>query len=148
MIYLDTSAFLDLYLRREGIEEIEKVLISAQKPIVMSPLLELEMHSVLGRLVTHKIMTKHNRHEFEQRVLSDIELKYVIRISQDFDQILSRCIEITRKKKYSHRTMDTAHIASAQLLKVDLFVGSDIDQSKLAKEVGLEYKLIRKGYGK
>ena len=144
MIYLDTSAFLDLYLEREGSTQIKKILASEQKPIAMSPLVELESHSVLGRLVTSKALTKHSRLEFEQRIMTDVQLGYIIQATIELKDVLEKCIEISKQNGYSYRTMDTAHVVSAALANVDLFVGSDKDQSELAKKIGLKFELIRK----
>ncbi len=110
----------------------------------MSPFVELETHSVLGRLVTNKELTKHSRLEFEQRVMTDIQLGFIIQSTIELKDILEKCIEISRQNGYSYRTMDTAHVVLAALAKVDLFIGSDKDQSELAKKVGLKFELIVK----
>jgi len=146
MIYLDTSSFLDLYLERDGVDQIKKELTSRKRPIILSPFLEMETHSVLGRLVSNKLLTKHSRHEVEQRIMSDLGLGFILSISIKFDDVKDKLFEITNKKGYKYRTMDTVHVISAMLSKAELFIGSDKEQLKLAKQEGLKYLLVDKKY--
>lgn len=144
MIYLDTSSFLDLYLVRDGVEQIKSILLELKKPIIVGQFVELEFNSVLGRLVSQKEITQHQRLNSESRYFEDLESKLAFNADQSMSEIIERSIELTRKKGYHYRTMDTVHVVSAKLLKADLFITSDEDQYELANKISLKSRFIKK----
>ena len=138
MIYIDSSALLDLYLKRPRCLQIQNKLIEMAEPIVISQLAEIEFHSVLGRLVNQKSISTHTRHEVLQTLSVDGELGSAkLEPDLDFKEVLKYAIRLTKKPNYKYRTMDTLHVASAVLLEVDLFIGFVGDQAELAKAEGL-----------
>jgi predicted nucleic acid-binding protein len=143
MIYIETSSFLDYYLDRPRAGQVKEILIKHEKPMVLNPLIELEVNSVLGRLVNQKALTQHERIEFDQELYYDLSESVIIHKPIALEEVISKAIEITKAKGYTSRTMDTAHIAYAMLLEVDLFVCADIEQASLAKKVGLKHLLMK-----
>jgi predicted nucleic acid-binding protein len=91
MIYIETSSFLDYYLDRPRAEQIREMLVKHQKPMVLNPLIELEVNSVLGRLVNQKVLTQHERIDFDQDLYYDqtITGKFPDTIPPDFPDTLS-----------------------------------------------------------
>ena len=146
MIYLDSSALLDLYLKRPRYVDIQNKLIERAEPFVISQLAEIEFHSVLGRLVYQKSISIYTRNEVLQTLSIDCDLGAArIDKSIDFSEIIKFAIRLTKKPKYKAKTMDTLHVASAVLLGADLFIGFDADQSELAEAEGLNVLKIRVG---
>ena len=47
MIYLDTSAFIKLYLHEQGSSEVHRLVIAQQDPLPVWSLVELEFFSAL-----------------------------------------------------------------------------------------------------
>ena len=143
MIYIETSSFLDYYLGRPRAEQVRDALVKHQKPMVLNPLIELEVNSVLGRLVNQKVLTQHERIDFDQDLYHDLSESVVIHKPIPLEEVMSNAIEMTRAKGYTSRTMDTAHVAYALLLEVDLFVCADKEQASLAKKFGLKHLLLK-----
>lgn len=138
MIYLDTSAFLKLYIREEGSELVQQVLEAQDAPVPISDVLEWEFFNALRLKVFRgeldSATVDHMMKLFDDRLLRG---QYA---AADLDRsLLSRDIrDLSRHSStIGSRTLDVVHVAIAAQLKATRFVTFDDRQADLARTAGL-----------
>lgn len=138
MIYLDTSAFLKLYVREAGSESVQRALESQDHPIPLSDVLRWEFMNALrlkvfwgeldGPTVDHLLVLFDDRLVRGQYVVPEIER----------DRLTSDVRKLTLyTQTVGSRTLDLVHVAVALQLQVDAFFTFDDRQRALAEKVGL-----------
>ena len=138
MIYLDTSAFLKLYLREEGSEFVQRCLEEQDHPVPMPDILRCEFLNALRLKVFWNELTDQTADEllslFDDRLLRGqyavVEIDANRRIS-DFRQLTSHSSTL------GCRTLDVLHVATALQLGPDRFITFDDRQRMLAAASGL-----------
>lgn len=138
MIYLDTSAFLKLYVRETGSDFVQKVLESQNAPIPVADVLEWEFSNALrlkvfrgeldGGTVDHMMKLFDDRLLRGQYVAVDIDRSLLNRDVRDLSRYSSTI---------GSRTLDVVHVAIAVQLKADQLVTFDDRQADLARNAGL-----------
>ncbi|TVR75687.1 MAG: PIN domain-containing protein [Spirochaetaceae bacterium] len=138
VIYLDTSAFLKLYIREEGSELVQQVLEAQDAPVPISDVLEWEFFNALRLKVFRgeldSATVDHMMKLFDDRLLRG---QYA---AADLDRsLLSRDVrDLSRHSStIGSRTLDVVHVAIAAQLKATRFVTFDDRQADLARTAGL-----------
>ena len=143
MIYLDTSAFIKLYLKEEGSVAVHEAVVSQQEPLPVWSVLELELYNALrfkvfinelteqevdGLLSTYR--TRKRAGQYHVPLLDPVALH-------------ERAIELTlRTPTTGCRSLDILHVAAADLLAAELFVTGDRRQATLGEGEGLPVRLV------
>lgn len=138
MIYLDTSAFLKLYIREKESETVQHMLAAQREPVPIADVLQLEFVNSLrlkvfwGELdaptVTHLLSLFDDRVYRGQYHIATIER---IRLLSDF-----RTLSL-HTQSIGCRSLDILHVACALQLNVDTFITFDDRQRELASREGL-----------
>lgn len=138
MLYLDTSAFLKLYLREDGSERVQALVAAQDHPLPVWEVLEMELVNALRLKVFWNEVTSSQAAAqielFEQRKARGLY----------FFPELHRAALLAAFRKLSEstprlgcRTMDILHVACAVQLAADAFLSFDARQQALAAEAGL-----------
>jgi predicted nucleic acid-binding protein len=138
VIYLDTSAFLKLYIREEASSFVQESIESQDDPIPVAEVLQWEFFNALrlkvfwGEMndatVDHLLALFDDRMRRGQYAVADIDRP---RLSSDVREISRHTGTI------GSRSLDVVHVAVALQLEVDRFVTFDDRQRTLASTVGL-----------
>jgi len=138
VIYLDTSAFLKLYIREEGSASVQATIASQDQPLPVSDVLRWEFFNALrlkvfwGEMddatVDHLLALFDDRLRRGQYTVADIDRA---RLTTDVREISRHTGTI------GSRSLDVVHVAVALQLGVDHFVTFDDRQRTLASTVGL-----------
>jgi predicted nucleic acid-binding protein len=143
VIYLDTSAFIKLYLTEEGSDAVHDSVVSQQHPLPIWSIVELEFYNALR----FKVFLRELKEEDVDRLLATYTQRK--RSGQyhvphlDPVALHESAIELTaRTPTIGCRSLDVLHVAAAGLLGVDLFVTGDGRQASLGRGEGLEVKLV------
>lgn len=122
MIYLDTSAFIKLYLLEDGSVEVHDLVVSQAEPLPVWHCLELEFLN---------------------------ELRFKVFLGQYFAPHLDPialhelCLQMSlRTPGTGCRALDILHVAAARLCESTLFVTADKRQATLAEVEGRAVRLI------
>lgn len=138
MLYLDTSAFLKLYVREDGSDLVQKLISAQSDPLPVWEILEMELYNALQLKVFWKELSldeaTRQQSLFQQRKIKG--MYYVPEIARaewmaDFRKLAAFTPEL------GCRTLDIIHVAFACQLKPSGFLSFDAKQMKLAKAVGL-----------
>lgn len=138
MLYLDTSAFLKLYVREEGSEAVQGVVFGQNDPLPVWDILDMEF--------TNALWLKVFWGEFQEaeviRLLGLFQDRH--KRGQYFTPDLSRSRLLDRFRRLAQRTpntgcrtMDILHVAAAMEIGADKFVTFDDRQRNLATFAGL-----------
>lgn len=138
MIYLDTSAFLKLYIRENGSEFVQQLLESQDAPIPIADVLEWEFSNALRLKVfwgeLDAAMVDHMMKLFDDRLLRG---QYVT-AALDRSLLTRDVRELSRHSTtVGSRTVDVVHVAIAHQLNAEPFVTFDDRQAELARTAGL-----------
>ncbi len=138
MLYLDTSAFLKLYVREAGSEIVQKTVANQFEPLPVWEILEMELHNALQLKAFRDELTESEvaRQQllFEQRKTKGLYFVPEIgraELMADFRRLSAHT------RQLGCRTMDILHVAYACQLKPDQFLSFDTRQIQLAEAAGL-----------
>jgi predicted nucleic acid-binding protein len=137
VLYLDTSAFLKLYIREAGSEQVQSLVVGQAEPLPIWEILEMEVGNALNlKVFRGELEASEAGHQyslFQQRQVKGFYFVPEIRRAQlmaDFRQLS----ELT--PRLGCRTMDILHVACAMQLKPNAFLTFDHRQRELAKRAG------------
>ncbi len=138
MLYLDTSAFLKLYVREEGSEVVQEIVASQFDPLPVWEILEMELHNAIQLKVFRDELTEseatRQQSLFQQRKTRGFY--FVPEISRA--ELMAEFRRLSAHTPHlGCRTMDILHVACGCLLKPDRFLSFDTRQNELAKAAGL-----------
>lgn len=143
MIYLDTSAFIKLYLHEVGSAEVHALVISQQEPLPVWPFMELEFLNALRFKVflcemstddvQHIISLYHDRKRGGQYFAPHLDPIALHELSLQMTE---------RTPIIGCRALDILHVAAARLCDASAFVTADKRQAALAEVEGRVVKLI------
>ena len=143
MIYLDTSAFVKLYLREEGSAEVHGLVVGQQEPLPVWHFLELEFQNALR----FKVFLSEMSSDEVDRIIS----LYLDRkrggqyFAPSLDPIALHELSLqmtTRTQTIGCRALDILHVAAARLCNATLFVTADKRQAALCEAEGRPVRLI------
>ena len=131
-IFIDTSALAKHFFQEEGTREVQDIL--SQAAMVYASILSLpEIFSTLARKKREKKVATRQYIEIKKAIVKDFR---DFNISELSPRIISKSIFLL--EKYSIRTLDAIHLASALEIDPDIFVSSDHQQLKVAKVMKLK----------
>ena len=143
MIYLDTSAFIKLYLQEDGSAEVHGLVVAQREPLPVWHFMELEFLNALRFKV---FLAELNPDDVERVISLYLDRK---RNSQYFAPHLDPIalhelsLQMTiRTPTLGCRALDILHVAAARLCESTLFVTADKRQAALAEVEGRVVKLI------
>jgi predicted nucleic acid-binding protein len=144
MIYLDTSAFIKLYLQEDGSAEVHGLVVSQQDPLPVWHLMELEFLNAIRFKV---FLAEMSSDEAERVITLYLDRK---RSGQYFVPLLDPIalhelsLQLTLRTPFiGCRALDIMHVAAARLCDSTLFVTADKRQAALAEvEGGRIVKLV------
>lgn len=143
MLYLDTSAFLKLYVREADSEEVNERVVSQKKPLPIWDFQEAEFINALrlkvfwGDFTETDVETALDLYRRRKRRGYYI-VPYIDRIE------LMECFrELSRhSSELGCRTLDIFHVACAAVLSADEFLSFDNRQRQLAMRAGLSVPIL------
>ena len=132
--FIDTSALLKKYIRENGSEEFEDILLSVDD-IIVSPTYALEARAAIARRVRLKDIEVDQGIQIRKEINKDI-----IHFEQVVynDNLNNKAIDLIDNHVIS--TLDSIQLASACLSRADIFVTADKDLYIYAKQ---ELKNVR-----
>jgi predicted nucleic acid-binding protein len=138
MLYLDTSAFLKLFVREAGSEQVQSLVVAQSEPLPVWEILEMELHNALQLKVFRgeldDVDAEHQYVLFQRRKAKGLYFVPEIRraeLMDDFRRLSAL------KPRLGGRTMDILHVACACQLGPKLFISFDHRQRKLAEAAGI-----------
>ena len=139
MIYLDTSAFLKLYIEERGSETVQSFIMSQDDPLPVWEILQAEFCNALHLKVFWSEIESEQAEKliglFDERL--DRGLYFVPEI--DRAKLMATFRTLSRETPHiGCRTMDVLHVAYAATLGILHFVSFDDRQRTLASGSGLE----------
>lgn len=143
MIYLDTSAFIKLYLHEDGSAEVHGLVVAQAEPLPVWHFLELEFLNALRFKV---FLAEMSSGDVERVISLYLDRK---RSGQYFaphlDPIALHELSLqmtVRTPIIGCRALDILHVAAARLCDATVFVTADKRQAALAEVEGRVVKLI------
>ena len=143
MIYLDTSAFIKLYLHEDGSADVHTLVVSQSDPLPVWSLTELEFVNALRFKV---FLAEMDADTADRLVSLYFDRK---RSGQYFAPLLDPvmlheiCLELTARTPVNgYGALGILHVAAARLCDAALFVTADRRQAALAGAEGRPVKLI------
>ena len=135
-IYIDTSAYLKIFLKEKGSDKVRKLV--KENSLLASAILTSECFSAFSRRRQGKEINDKTFDMLVNRVKKDLPYLEIVRLTDD---VLRRAEEILLHSTV--RTLDAVHIASALLFQestgIDLtFVTSDKKQAEFTNNKGLK----------
>ena len=131
-IFIDTSALAKHFFQEEGTQEVQDILTQADM-VYVSILSLPETFSTLARKKREEKVSTRQYIEIKKAIVKDFR---DFNISELSPRIISKSIFLL--EKYSIRTLDAIHLASALEIYPDIFVSSDHQQLKVAKVMKLK----------
>jgi len=139
MLYLDTSAFLKLYIHEAGSEIVQQKIASQDFPIPIWDLLHAEFINALRLKVFWKEISQTDAEAqidlFHQRHKRGLYTSPHLDRANLFQQFLRLSAETPN---FGCRTMDIFHVACALEFSATEFLTFDQRQAKLANHAGLK----------
>lgn len=146
MIYLDTSAFVKLYLAEDGSDEVHRLVVAQREPLPVWSFLELEFLNALRFKV---FLAELQSGDVERIISLYLERK---RGGQYFAPYLDPIalyelsLQMTvRTPTLGCRALDILHVAAARLCDAAMFVTADKRQAALAEAEGRDARLVTSG---
>jgi predicted nucleic acid-binding protein len=143
MIYLDTSAFIKLYLEEEGSAEVHSLVVSQEDPLPLSHLMELEfvnalrfkvfLSEMLPQDVDRLVALFRDRKRSGQYYMPHLDPVALHELSLQMTE---------RTAAIGCRALDILHVAAARLCDAALFVTADRRQAALAEAESRTVRLI------
>ncbi|MDR4509817.1 MAG: type II toxin-antitoxin system VapC family toxin [Candidatus Brocadiaceae bacterium] len=135
-IYIDTSAYLKIFLKERGSDKVRKLV--KENNLLASAILISECFSAFSRRRQGKEIDVKIFERLVNRVKKDVPYIEIVRLTDD---VLRRTEEILLQS--SVRTLDAVHIASALLFQettgIDLtFATADKRQAEFTNDKGLK----------
>ena len=109
-LYFDTSAYLKLYVRENGSEEVKK--IAKKNRIISSSILLTECYYALSRKKNMGEIKKVHFSDLTVRLKGDLKYLEIVRLTDD---VLRKAEEIVLNSTV--RAMDALHVASALIFR-------------------------------
>jgi predicted nucleic acid-binding protein len=143
MLYLDTSAFIKLYLREAGSEEVHRLVASKADPLPVWYLTEVEFANAVRFKVFLAEMKPGEAEGIVRRYLDRKAAGQYFAPALDLAALQDLSLRMTgRTPRIGCRALDILHVAAARLCEAHLFVTADKLQSLLAQAEGLAAHLV------
>lgn len=130
-VMFDTSAFAKRYIAENGSDKVEEICKETTELLLCSLCIP-EFISVIARLKREGKITTQQFKKIKTAFLMDIRDATICQITQD---VIVKSVPLL--EKYTLRTLDSLHTATAQSMRPDLFVSADNRQIEAASSEGL-----------
>ena len=138
VIYLDTSAFLKLYIRERGSELVQAAVTSQEDPLPVWDLLQAEMVNSLHLKVFWGELAAAGAERLVGLFQERLDRGQYFVPDVDRPRLFARFRELAKRTpEFGCRTMDIVHVACALVLEPEMFISFDKRQRALAKAVKL-----------
>lgn len=138
MIYLDTSAFLKLYVREEGSERVQGIVNAQDDPLPVWHLLEAEFHNALRLHVFWESLAIDQAERLWDKFCERRNAGFYFTPAVDWGALLETCHRLGASTPHlGCRTMDLLHVACCMQLGIQTLVTFDRRQSAMARHAGL-----------
>jgi hypothetical protein len=138
-VFLDSSALAKRYVQEAGSDRLDEILSSASS-LGVSVICVSEIVSALCRRRRESKLSAQEYPKAKQAFFQDIEDSSVVNVK---DQVVSRAVELL--ERWSLRSSDALHIASAAAWSAELFVSADEKQRTAAHGYGLQVERLPVG---
>jgi len=143
MIYLDTSAFIKLYLREEGSAKAHGIVVTQEEPLPVWLFMELEFYNALRFKIFLGEMTRDDVDRIISLYLERKSSGQYFAPRLDPIALHELSVQMTaRTPTIGCRALDILHVAAARLCNAALFVTADKRQAALAETEGRAVELI------
>jgi len=143
MIYLDTSAFIKLYLREEGSAKVHGIVVTQEEPLPVWLFMELEFYNALRFKIFLGEMTRDDVDRIISLYLERKSSGQYFAPRLDPIALHELSVQMTaRTPTIGCRALDILHVAAARLCNAALFVTADKRQAALAETEGRAVELI------
>lgn len=132
-IFLDTSALAKRYVQEPGSGELTELLTSITSEIFISTLAFVEFASAMGRKLRNKEIAEAKVGEAIKELEEDW---YEVFAKIQLEDMLAETAAAIALE-HSLKGADAVHLASAQIIGVELFVASDNKLIRVAKKLGI-----------
>lgn len=139
MIYLDTSAFIKLYFREDGSEQVNELVTGQDDPLPVWDLLEAELTNAFRLKVFWKELSQPDADTLAEQFQGRKQKGHYfvpeldrIALMKTFSKLTSHTPEL------GCRTLDIMHVACALQLQPHTFASHDQRQRALAERVGMK----------
>lgn len=139
MLYLDTSAFLKLYVLEEGSVLVQELVRSQSRPLPVWEIQKMELVNALRLKVFWKEISSGDADR--QIALFEKRQKSGLYFFPELDRpgLMQRFEKLSRVTERSGcRTMDVLHVACALEIGAECFLTFDARQAALARDEGLQ----------
>lgn len=138
MIYLDTSAFLKLYIREPGSREVQDLVVAQDCPLPVWDLLEAEFTNALRLKAFWQEITPAQADAQIARFQQRKQQGFYHVPELDRSSLMAAFRRLgTETPRLGCRTLDILHVACATLLAPVAFLTFDARQRTLARHAGL-----------
>ena len=139
MIYLDTSAFIKLYIREEHSESVNRIVIRQDEPLPVWFLHALELRNAFNLKVFRQELTPADADGMAKLYQDRLQAGIYAAPRLEVSDLAATAIQLTTHTRHlGCRSLDILHVAAAKLIGVRRFVTFDDRQRRLAETVGLK----------
>lgn len=143
MIYLDTSAFIKLYLREEGSAEVHRLVTAQHDPLPVWHMLELELYNALRFKI---FLAEMSSEETDRLFANYLDRKRKGQYHTPYLDPIALHEMAVRMTAHTPvigcRSLDILHVAAACLIQAERFITADRRQATLAESEGLRVDVV------
>jgi len=136
LVFFDSSAFVKRYIRESGTDQVLDWCDKATE-IGLASIILPEIISAFCRLRRESIISAIQYRQLKSSLLADIEDAALCDLAPT---VLAQTISALENNTL--RAMDAIHIASAVIMKADVFISADKRQCEAAVQAGLRVKSL------
>lgn len=134
--FIDTSTLFKKYVKECGSEEFDQHLESISE-IILAPITELEVHSIIERRLRDKTIAEQDALWIEKEFNYDLNYFGIIKFE---DNLLQKSIRVIRRHQL--KVLDGIQLASAIIVKPDIVLISDRKLYTAAKEELSDVRMV------
>ena len=131
-VFFDSSALAKRYVQEPGSDRVEEIL-SLASSLGVSVICISEVVSALCRCRRERKLSQQQYLKAKRALFEDIEDASIIHLT---DAVIVRAVELL--ERWTVRSSDSLHVASAAEWSAELFVSGDERQCKAARGYGLK----------
>lgn len=137
-IYLDTSAFIKLYIIEQGSVVINKITADNAAPLPIWDLHLIEFQNAIKLKVFRDELTGEEAEYLTALFRERKKAGIYYTMELDREEHTDLCLAYTDfSTQFGCRSLEVMHVAAASLFKVDQFITFDSRQANLARKAGL-----------
>jgi len=138
ILYLDTSAFIKLYILEPGSDSVNALVTTHATPLPIWDLHQIEFYNALSL----KVFRDELRPEEAETLIDHFSLRRKDRVYYspplDRKELTDLCLQLTmHSRKIGCRSLDIMHVAAAKLFSIGKFITFDKRQAELGEKAGL-----------